>query len=496
MPKPTLYQSLLGLPSQSYRFPARKDYYSAKSELLLAATRGNSLGNIEERTPLAEGSRSEHGRGSSASRPSSNGEIRPPRNDHKKITSNDEFNSSDSPDDDDSSDDDLFYTPLSSPPTSMFIPTDTPLHPSDDKASSSSSSSSSSSHSALSCSTPPTSDELHSLLAAITPARSPKRPLTPSRPKRISPPPKSYTYTDEDWAREIRWLVKPSTSSASKRRASLSALHSAAIPRPRPRTVIYRSHTTRRMTALLEEDEDPTDDHHRLSTASSHTRGHRPPSRSSVIAGPSNSNDFRPISLSSRVVELPQFPTTAAPPPAPGYTTLSLPRASYRPEDWRTLGGGHVDLPRDGRAQLTMVSMEVVRGVASASFLPSSFRSRNSAPRSLQKKHDLGGALALTSHRPPPSFVPNSDVLIHVHAVGLEGLDRQIILDRLAASEAGGKSAIGFIPGRSVLGRVVECGLEVSRDTLKKGEWVIGLLDAKKVRYHRNCPQTRLLLSY
>lgn len=125
-----------------------------------------------------------------------------------------------------------------------------------------------------------------------------------------------------------------------------------------------------------------------------------------------------------------------------------------------------------------MVSVEVVRGAASASLISSGFRKRHSA--SPLKKHDLAGAIALSSHRPPPSFVPNSDVLVQVHAVGLEGLDRQIVIDKLAVSDAGGKGATSFVPGRGVLGRVVECGLEVSSDTLKKGEWVVGLLDAKK----------------
>jgi NADPH:quinone reductase-like Zn-dependent oxidoreductase len=140
-----------------------------------------------------------------------------------------------------------------------------------------------------------------------------------------------------------------------------------------------------------------------------------------------------------------------------------------------------------------MVSIEVVRGAAaSASFLPSGFRKRSSSPRP-QKTHDLTGAIALSSHRPPPSFVPNSAVLVQVHAVGLGGLDKQILTDKLAVSDAGGKGATCFVPGRGVLGRVVECGLEVSSETLKKGEWVIGLLDAKKVRSHRVCPSDVLL---
>jgi NADPH:quinone reductase-like Zn-dependent oxidoreductase len=139
-----------------------------------------------------------------------------------------------------------------------------------------------------------------------------------------------------------------------------------------------------------------------------------------------------------------------------------------------------------------MVSVEVVRGAPSASLVSSGFRKRNSASPP-NKKHDLGGAIALSSHRPPPSFVPNSDVLVQVHAIGLEGLDRQIVIDKLAVSDAGGKGATTFVPGRGVLGRVVECGLEVSSDTLKKGEWVIGLLDAKKVRCHRVCSSSVLL---
>jgi NADPH:quinone reductase-like Zn-dependent oxidoreductase len=130
-----------------------------------------------------------------------------------------------------------------------------------------------------------------------------------------------------------------------------------------------------------------------------------------------------------------------------------------------------------------MVSIEVVRGAASSAPF-SGFRKRSSAPRT-KKKHDLTGAIALSSHRPPPSFVPNSAVLVQVHAVGLEGLDKQILMDKLAVSDAGGKGATTFVPGRGILGRAVECGLEVSSETLRKGEWVIGLLDAKKVRSHK-----------
>ncbi|KAH9045725.1 hypothetical protein EDB85DRAFT_1853155 [Lactarius pseudohatsudake] len=398
----------------------------------------------------------------------------------------------------------LIDTPLS------FVPSvPSPPHSRDDKSSSSSSSSasSSSSHSA-SCSTSPTSDELHAALTALS-----KRAAASSRSERVSPVSRSYTYTDEDWAKEVRWLTQPTMN----RRASLNLAQLAPNqpkPRPRPRTVVSRPTTSRRMTALLEEDEDATDDLRaspppRTSTSAPLTHSNHPLTSSSHDLRPASqvSHARTTLSLPSRTVDLPQIPTALDPPPAPGYTTLTLPRATYRPQDpWRALASGRIDLPRDGRAQHTMVSIEVVRGAASASFLSTGFRRRTSGPR-MPKKRDLAGALALTSHRPPPSFVSNSHVLVQVHAVGLEGLDRQIISDKLGANNLTiGKGATGFVPGRGVLGRVVECGLEVSSDILRKGEWVIGLLDAKKCgalsefvllnRHHlHRAPQPSVLIS-
>ena len=505
MPKPTLLQTLLGRPSQTYSFPPERQYYSAKDDLARAAT-ATAVGDIPsaviEPVPPLPAFAYKKGRTFA----SSNEDIPLPSSwPAQQITSAHHPHSIFTHSDD--SDDDVFHTPFSSPPTSMLI--DMPLsivahdaspsHSRDDKSSSSSSSASSSSSHAASCSTSPTSDELHAALTALS-----KRAAAPLRSERVSPASKSYTYTDEDWAKEVRWLTQLSSpiNPAMNRRASLNVALSTPPPtftnqpkpRPRPRTVVGRPTSSRRMTALLEEDEDATDDL-RASPPLSHPRTSTsaPLIHSDHVT--SSPHDTRPtsqashtrtsLSLPSRTVDLPQIPTAFSPPPAPGYTTLTLPRATYRPQDpWRTLAGGRIDLPRDGRAQHTMVSIEVVRGAASASFLRAGLRRRISGPRP-PKKHDLAGALALTSHRPPPSFVPNSHVLVQVHAVGLEGLDRQIISDRLGANLTIGKGATGFVPGRGVLGRVVECGLEVSSDILRKGEWVIGLLDAKKVRRHR-----------
>jgi hypothetical protein len=496
MAKPTLLQSLLGRPSQSYAFPRERQRYSSKRDLARALASSSPLGMAEVAEvapPLSGVERFQKGKGK-ASYARLDEDIPLPVRSPQQIKSDSISISSGSGED---SDEEVFYTPCSSPPTSMLIDPPIPFLPPDPSSSSASSSSSSStSHSVLSCSTPPTSDELHAAFAAVQ-----KRPARQSRSKRVSTPSRSYAYTDEDWAKEFRWLVQPSTS-APKSRTSLSmdvaqstfppTVPHRPKPRPRPRTVISRPITSHRMTALLEEDEDATDDLRSTSPQSHLTDPFSPPlSRTNSIT--SNTHDVRSaphtsrsrISLSSRTVELPQFPSSSAPGPAPGYTTLTLPRASYLPEDpWRSLGGGHVNLPRDGRAQTSMVSVEVVRGAVSTSFLYSGFRKRNSASPP-HMKHDLADAIALSSHRPPPSFVPNSGVLVQVHAIGLEGLDKQIVLDKLAVSDAGGKGAISFVPGRGVMGRVVECGLEVQSDTLKKGEWVIGLLDAKKVRCHR-----------
>jgi len=43
------------------------------------------------------------------------------------------------------------------------------------------------------------------------------------------------------------------------------------------------------------------------------------------------------------------------------------------------------------------------------------------------------------------------------------------------------RADVGYIPGRSFVGRVLECGWEVRDEVVRKGEWVIGLLDVRKV---------------
>ena len=42
--------------------------------------------------------------------------------------------------------------------------------------------------------------------------------------------------------------------------------------------------------------------------------------------------------------------------------------------------------------------------------------------------------------------------------------------------------SLGYIPGRSFVGRVIECGSEVKEELYKKGDWVVGLLDVRNRR--------------
>lgn len=139
--------------------------------------------------------------------------------------------------------------------------------------------------------------------------------------------------------------------------------------------------------------------------------------------------------------------------------------------------------------------------------------------------------LGFTSYRQPPDYVPSGSVLVQVWGVGVDGFDAKLVgisvgggpsnsvspakpssvpeapprtrkgsLVRSVSlrskkgsqrtgsydggSEGGGSVSepqVGYIPGRSFVGRVLECGWEVKDEVVKRGEWVVGLLDIKKV---------------
>jgi len=164
----------------------------------------------------------------------------------------------------------------------------------------------------------------------------------------------------------------------------------------------------------------------------------------------------------------------------------------------KMLSDGKVDLVKSGIAQSTMATVEVVLGAAHTRAgivtplkkkrrtlsISLKFFSRSQGRRAegLTPGHllqELPLPVAFTAHLPPPSSIPPSHVLIQVFAVGLDGLDSSLVHDKVGfdRAKAGGN---GFIPGRSIVGRAIECGWEVKADVCKKGDWVIGLLELKK----------------
>jgi hypothetical protein len=166
-----------------------------------------------------------------------------------------------------------------------------------------------------------------------------------------------------------------------------------------------------------------------------------------------------------------------------------------------------------------MATIEVVQGIAEAS---SSGLASNSAtkvarrktltrsfavPNFLRSSGSFKGKgkgidkspLAFTSWRKPPGYVGASGVLVQTWAVAVDNIDYVLVKGappslsssspqkRRAAKKEGEstrRAEVGFIPGRSFVGRVLECGWEVGEETIKKNDWVVGLLDVKKVFYY------------
>jgi hypothetical protein len=89
-----------------------------------------------------------------------------------------------------------------------------------------------------------------------------------------------------------------------------------------------------------------------------------------------------------------------------------------------------------------MVSIEVVWGVASVSFLSIGFCKGNSASPSYKEQN-----------------------LANFYWSG-----RVSQTNRYRQARCERRIRKGFVPGRGILGRAVECGLEVSSDTLKRGQ--------------------------
>jgi hypothetical protein len=321
--------------------------------------------------------------------------------------------------------------------------------------------------------------------------------------------------------------------------------------------------------------------------------------------------------MNNGIVDLTALPKSSGELPSKGvagHSSLVLPRAplplnlvpngSNRNGPLNGGGDGKIDLTRDGLAQTTMASVEVVRGLGSATGKKGlmailqrrkTIGSGSGSAGEGGRREDVGysggkgSVLGFTNYRRPPDYIPSGSVLVQVWAVGVDGIDGRLIgvkmvnvesavvpsesqgavrteesldesgarhedmaerseaknkqakksglgrglslRERLQRSVTLGRSAgkeflqqqrqerslqkqqqqqqqltsnssihlpsekyssssnafsmampdIGLIPGRSFVGRVVECGWEVREDVFRKGDWVAGLLNIKKV---------------
>lgn len=218
---------------------------------------------------------------------------------------------------------------------------------------------------------------------------------------------------------------------------------------------------------------------------------------------------------SSRTILPTPFPVSASDPVVgAGSAPLAHPRAVYTPSKTLDRPASVLDLSKSGLAQPTMSTISIIRGAGrgrrvSLSLSLNSSRtslrslgglsSRNPSITSLVtgpgpsvplalRLAELEGALALTSHITPPRKVQSSHVIVQVHAVALDALDALIVSERMGK---GGSEGAGFVPGRSFVGRAVECGFEVSN--VSRGDWVIGLADIRKVSvYSCSCSVLRV----
>jgi hypothetical protein len=188
--------------------------------------------------------------------------------------------------------------------------------------------------------------------------------------------------------------------------------------------------------------------------------------------------------------------------------------------------GDQVDLTRPGLAQTTMASVEVVRGIAAGSGADTkSSKSRGNffgvgwfskdKEKSLGKGKGTGKTaqdktdtpLGFTAYRAPPVYVGGGSVLVQVWGVGLEGTDARLVgihparpegpslpdapygtkASRNSEKEKGRHPPVGYIPGRSFVGRVLEVGCEVGEEVAKRGDWVVGLMNVHKVSLRILC---------
>ncbi|KAJ7590735.1 hypothetical protein C8J56DRAFT_1046983 [Mycena floridula] len=528
MVKQSRVLQIFGLPSRKYSFPTEQHLFSEKSQIL-SRLQVATEANIEHK-PLSH----EH----TAKTVVIETDSQSPISDVQVVELVDE----------DSDDEEAFYTPNTSPRSSMASAVSAFPAPLTALASSPSSSSLTTldSQSIFSASDHSYSTRLTSPLASESSHSNGHR--------------SSATYTDEDWAKDVQHVPRTrATKHSVNKAASSSSPVSLSFPsRPQHSSKSMSKATPSimmSMSALLEEDEDrdgpainalnltPNPKSRVLINGATAPRS-RPTSRSSNRQQNSNrptlsrrrsrSLEDLPIRTESYAPSIPSHGT-------PGYTSLTLPRAPPPPFAPVTsssnsrlsvigVGNGKIDLTRSGVAQTTMASVEVVRGLGlqnNGKGVLGGFGSILSRKRTVssstvtrsssRSKSSTGSPLTFTSYRQPPSMVPGSNVLVQVWGVGLDRVDTRLVgggapsaPSRSASMDEGSggitrsvslrsrlrrsqhkpeasdnsrettSADVGFVPGRSFVGRVLECGWDVSDDIVRRGDWVVGLLEIKK----------------
>ncbi|KAH0839578.1 hypothetical protein J3R83DRAFT_494 [Lanmaoa asiatica] len=161
--------------------------------------------------------------------------------------------------------------------------------------------------------------------------------------------------------------------------------------------------------------------------------------------------------------------------------------------------GDQVDLSRARLAQTTMASVEIIPAEVSSALCGSPKISRQPRPRARITKVIRTLHLALPPYRTPPVYVGGGSVLVQVWGVGLDTTDARLTgihpprassslagapygtrIPKTSEKDKGRCPPVGYIPGRSFVGRVLEVGWEVGVDVAKRGDWVVGLMSVHK----------------
>ena len=334
------------------------------------------------------------------------------------------------------------------------------------------------------------SDDTHVTIASST---------NHSKPPASSPP--------SDWAKDVRWII-PAESTRRKRAPSRSNSMSSQSSTSTRR--VGHRRVRRRMSMVREEDGDVEASDY-SSSAALQTEGsdmaHE--TGSSGLASPvprhvHTSKDHTQLkrwkSVSSARSSTSSASSTASrqtvdvPPLIPhsqssGYTTLLMPRTVYTPSKHPERVDDFVDLAKTGIVGTTMSTISVTRHGAETiarrarrMSLPHILKS-GSGSRSFDLPEHLKGGVpnpvSFSNITPPPTKVQSHQVLVQVWCVALEGLDVLLTRDRAKTPDG-----YGFVPGRGFLGKAMECGSSVT--SIRRGDWVMGVLDVGKVRCERS----------